>query len=61
MKKADRLGARHVLIVGDNELAAGVGALRHMVNKEQVDVELKDVVSVLEGMLKDERERNSRG
>jgi len=61
MKKADRLGARHVLIVGDNELADGRGALRHMVNKEQVDVELKDVVSVLEGMLKDEREQDGRG
>ena len=61
MKKADRLGARHVLILGDNELAAGRGTLRHMVNKEQVDVELKDVVLVLEGMLKDERERDGRG
>jgi len=60
MKKADRLGARQVLIVGDNELAAGRGVLRHMLRKEQVEVELKDLRTVLEGMLKDETERESR-
>lgn len=30
MRRADKLGARHVLILGDNELAAGKGTVRDM-------------------------------
>ena len=40
MKKADRLGARKVLIVGDDELASGKGILRDMKTKEQDDIEI---------------------
>jgi histidyl-tRNA synthetase len=56
MKKADRLGARHVLIVGDDELKTSRGTLRNMLTKEQVDVELKDAVNILKEILKNERE-----
>jgi histidyl-tRNA synthetase len=30
MRRADKLGAPYVLILGDNELAAGKGTVRHM-------------------------------
>jgi len=60
MKKADRLGARHVLIVGDDELKTSRGALRNMLTKEQMDVELKDAVNVLKEILKNEREKHER-
>ena len=33
MRKADKLGARHVLILGDNELTAGKGTVRDMRTK----------------------------
>ena len=44
MKKAGRLGAKKVLIVGDDELDSGRGILRDMLTKEQVEVDLKEVV-----------------
>jgi len=59
MKKADRLGAGQVLMVGEKELEIGRGALRNMLTKEQRDVELKDAVNVLKEILKDERERDA--
>ncbi len=44
MRHADRLGARRVLIVGEDELNKGSGILRDMSTKEQVEVSLDDVV-----------------
>ncbi len=44
MKRADRLGARYVLIVGDDELKSGSAALRNMATKEQVSVSLDNLV-----------------
>jgi histidyl-tRNA synthetase len=49
MKKADRLGAKRTLIVGDNELATGKGILRDMATKNQQEIELDNLV---EGMKK---------
>jgi histidyl-tRNA synthetase len=40
MKKADRLGAKKVFIVGDDEIASGQGILRDMETKEQINVNL---------------------
>ncbi len=51
MKKAGRLGAGRVLIVGENELEAGKGILRDMVTTEQVEVDLKEIVETLKGIL----------
>lgn len=45
MKKAGRLGARKVLIAGDDELASGKCVLRDMENSEQVGVEIEDIVN----------------
>jgi len=56
MKKADRLNARHVLMVGENELQSGRAGLRNMLTGEQVDVELVDLVNVLKEMLKREQD-----
>jgi histidyl-tRNA synthetase len=51
MKQADRLQAAHVLIVGDNEMASGVGLLRDMDTKEQSELSLKDCVARLTELL----------
>jgi histidyl-tRNA synthetase len=42
MKRADRLGAAHVLIVGDAELEKGSAVLRNMSTKAQKDVAIQD-------------------
>jgi histidyl-tRNA synthetase len=40
MRRADRLGAEFVLIVGDDELARSVGVLRNLRTKEQREIRL---------------------
>jgi histidyl-tRNA synthetase len=52
MKRADRLGAAHVLIVGDSELQKGAAVLRDMVTKQQQEVAIKDLVDNLCDVLK---------
>lgn len=47
MKRADRLGAGCVLIVGEAELAAGKAVLRNMHTKAQSDISLEDMVTTL--------------
>jgi histidyl-tRNA synthetase len=47
MKRADRLGAPLVLIVGDNELKAGEAMLRDMTTRQQVPVALARLVETL--------------
>jgi histidyl-tRNA synthetase len=47
MGRADRLRARLVVIVGDNELAAGAAQVRDMADKTQRAVALADVVETL--------------
>lgn len=44
MKRADKLGAAYVMIIGDNELAEGVVILRNMKTKEQVRIAVEEVV-----------------
>jgi histidyl-tRNA synthetase len=48
MKRADRLKARRVLIVGPDELASGSGILRDMGAKEQGSVELARLIEFFE-------------
>jgi histidyl-tRNA synthetase len=52
MKKADRLGAKKVFMVGDNELASGKGILRDMETKEQVEMDLTNIVENLKKVLR---------
>jgi len=44
MKRADKLGSGHVLIVGAKELEEGAAVLRNMTTKEQVSVPIVDLV-----------------
>ena len=47
MKRADRLEAGHVLIVGDDELENGEAILRNMKTKEQVSVPIDGLVKTI--------------
>ena len=47
MKRADRLGAANVLIVGENELKEGTAILRNMETKEQEEVAIEGIVEKL--------------
>jgi len=47
MKRADKLAAPYVLIVGDKELEEGAVLLRNMATKEQVSVPIDNVVETL--------------
>jgi histidyl-tRNA synthetase len=52
MKRADRLGATHVLIVGDNEIKQGSVILRNMTTKEQVTIPIEHVVENIKANLR---------
>ncbi len=47
MRRADKLNASAVLIVGDNELDRGVALLRDMASREQSEISLNDVEGAL--------------
>lgn len=47
MRQADRLGAKQVLIVGEDEIKAGSAILRNMQNKHQEKIPLQDVAERL--------------
>ncbi len=51
MKRADRLKARRVLIVGENELKAGEAILRDMQHKRQDVVSLDDLIPRIQAIL----------
>jgi histidyl-tRNA synthetase len=47
MKQADRLGAAHVLILGDNEIARGKVLLRNMTSKSQESIPMEGIAARL--------------
>ncbi len=47
LKRADRMGVRRVLIVGEKELASGEGVLRDMETKEQEGIPLDGLIERL--------------
>jgi len=51
MKKADRLGARYVLIIGGDELTKGAAVLRDMNSKEQTEIPLEGLAETLTNKL----------
>ncbi len=51
MKYADRLGARCVVVIGENELANGTAVLRNMADSSQEDVKLEDLKDKLSKLL----------
>jgi len=52
MKRADRLGAKHVLIVGDNEIIQGAVILRNMTTKKQVSIPIQGIVENIKTKLR---------
>ena len=48
LREADKRGAQYVVIVGEDELARGVAAVRDMQAGEQVEVELTELVTWLQ-------------
>jgi len=50
MKQAGRQGAEYVLIVGENELAAGTVIVRDMTASAQKEVPMRDVINLLRGI-----------
>jgi len=54
MRRADKLKARYVLIMGEEELKKGRAVLRNMVDKSQEEIPLKDLLTTLkEKILRD--------
>jgi histidyl-tRNA synthetase len=53
MKRADRLEAPYVLIVGDDELERGAAVLRNMQTKEQASIPIDDIVERLKEITRD--------
>ncbi|MGD9082441.1 MAG: histidine--tRNA ligase [Desulfobacterales bacterium] len=51
MKRADRLGVTHVLIVGDNEIKQGLVIFRNMSTKEQISIPIEHVVENIKAKL----------
>ena len=51
MKRADRLGAEYVLIVGDAELEQGAATLRIMQSKAQESIPLDNIVATIQSKL----------
>ena len=47
-KRADELGARYLLVLGEGELERGVVGLRNQATKDQTDVPLGEVISQLQ-------------
>ncbi|PWI57749.1 histidine--tRNA ligase [Sulfoacidibacillus thermotolerans] len=47
LKVADRLGARYVVLLGEDEVAAGQVAVRNLATREQVTIEQSELVSYL--------------
>jgi len=54
MRRADKLKARYVLILGEEELNRGKAVLRDMENKTQEEIPLQNIVNILkEKILRD--------
>ena len=56
MRRADKLGATHVLILGEDELAKGVAVLRNMETGTQDEISLEGIVEQLLQRLKPSKE-----
>ena len=54
MRRADKLRASYVLIVGDRELDNGTAVLRNMKTKEQENVSVKDIVTLVSNRIKNQ-------
>jgi histidyl-tRNA synthetase len=57
MKRADKLGARLVLIVGEDELAQGEAILRDMKSKKQVRIALEEIPAKVPAIIGDNKRK----
>ena len=48
LKQADRANARYAVILGDDELAAGVASVRDLATSEQMSVPIQEIVAWLQ-------------
>ncbi|MGA2192561.1 MAG: histidine--tRNA ligase [Nitrospirota bacterium] len=53
MKKADKLGAKYVLIIGEDEIARGVSVLRDMRTKEQAELPLLHITESIRKIIQE--------
>jgi len=51
MKRADRLGAKNVLIIGDDELASSKAVFRNMATKEQQELNIENILDNIRKVL----------
>jgi len=51
MREADKLGAKYVLIIGDDEIAKGEALLRDMATKGQESVKFQDVLNIVKAKI----------
>lgn len=51
MKTANKIGAKYVIIIGDNEIDRDMATLRNMANGQQESVNIHSVVDIIEGKL----------
>jgi histidyl-tRNA synthetase len=51
MKKADKSGAGHTLIIGEQEIKNGIAILRNMLTKEQSELPLATIIDALQNRL----------
>ena len=61
MKRAGRLDAPYVLMVGENELEKGFALLRNMSSKNQEDVSLNGLVENISKQIKSSNDSNKKG
>ena len=52
MRRANKLKARYVLILGEEELKRGRAALRNMEDKSQEEIPISDILNVIKGKVK---------
>ena len=52
MRRADKLNARYVLILGEEELKRGMAVLRNMETKSQEEIPISDILNVIKEKVK---------
>jgi histidyl-tRNA synthetase len=58
MKYADKIGARHVLIIGDSEVENGVAVIKNMMTSEQSEINLRCAEMELDRFFSEAQENN---
>lgn len=49
MKKADKLGAKYCIILGEDELVKEQVVLKHLESREQEEIKLEEILSIVKG------------